>query len=195
MGPNSVFLSLFLLSLTFTILLPLYSSSSLPTQNSTDLISKTCNQTGDYYFNQTAAYDFCVASLESDPRSSSGDVSVFVEILIELASSNVSHTYPYIYQLYNETSEFVMKDRLSVCLKMYESMGRELKEAHYSLSIKNYGGVIDNMGYALDDTVTCAEGFYEPPVRKSPFSQQTSVLEHLCRITLAIDNILVKGSF
>ncbi|XP_058077113.1 pectinesterase inhibitor-like [Magnolia sinica] len=182
MAPNSHYSLMFLLSLT----LILQSSSSQLTQNAIDPIYKVCSQT---------AYDeLCVACLESDPRSSTGDLNVFVDILINLALSNVTNTYPYISKLYNETSEPTMKSCLNQCLIMYEDAIYDLEDALTSLAAMDYSKLHRDMAETLDVALICDGCFTAPPFPKSPLTQQTLFLIQLSSITLAINDMLASSS-
>ncbi|XP_058077308.1 pectinesterase inhibitor-like [Magnolia sinica] len=182
MAPNSHYSLTFLLSLT----LILQSSSSQLTQIAMDPIHEVCSQT---------AYDeLCVACLESDPRSSTGDLNVFADILIGLALSNVTNTCPYISKLYNETAEPVLKNCLNLCLFVYEEAVYDLKDALTSLAAMDYSKLYHDMADTLDAAFTCDDCFTAPPFPTSPLTQQTLFLIQLSGITMIINDMLASSS-
>ncbi|XP_058076308.1 putative invertase inhibitor [Magnolia sinica] len=182
MVPDSHYSLMFLLSLT----LILQSSSSPLTQIAIDPIHKVCSQT---------AYDeFCVACLESDPRSLTGDLNVFADILIGLTLSNVTNTCPYISKLCNKTPEPILKNCLNLCLFMYEEAVYDLQGALTSLVATDYFELLSDMASTLTAAVTCDDCLTAPPVRKSPLTQQTSFLIRLSSITLVIGDMLASSS-
>ncbi|XP_077217821.1 cell wall / vacuolar inhibitor of fructosidase 2-like [Tasmannia lanceolata] len=158
--------------LVFPLLLALFFhqiSASYVTETGTDLIRTTCNQT---YF-----YDLCVSCLESDPRSSTGNLNVFAEIITELALSNMTDITTYISELYNKTTEPVMKERLRICLALYQDGVPTLKKGLTSLKDKNYDDALGYVASAEGDPVNCGNQFSDPRNEK---------LDQLCRIAITM---------
>ncbi|XP_077217824.1 pectinesterase inhibitor 28-like [Tasmannia lanceolata] len=149
----------------------------------TDLIQQTCNKT-DYY-------DLCVSSLESDPRSSNGDLAVFATIFLKLATSNAKGTITQISTLVNGTNDEQLKGRLlSACGPMYGIVKEYLKGAVLSMESKQYIDVNGWLYSAENQIQNCERSFTRPPPLESPIKGRSEVFENLCSIAHVILHLL-----
>lgn len=162
------------------------SSSSVLTQNNTQLIYQTCKQTN--------YSDLCVSSLESDPRSSTPDLSIYAKIIVELSLSNATDTYSYTYKLSsNQTmDDEILKMCLYDCLQVYDIGINNLRQSLIYLDLKEYIQVIRLLGVAQEQGEQCDQFFEKPPVPKSPspLTHRNEVFEQLCSIAIVIVKLL-----
>ncbi|XP_077217825.1 pectinesterase inhibitor-like [Tasmannia lanceolata] len=169
----------FFLIILFLFALSFSQSSANVTQMGTDLIHQTCNKT-DYY-------DLCVSSLESDPRSTSGDLPIFATIFLELATSTANDTVTQISTLVNGTNDEQLKGRLlSACDPMYVIIMENMKEALLYMESKQYIEVRDSLWASSNQVVNCERSFTRPPPLESPIKVRSGVFENLCSIAHVI---------
>ncbi|XP_077218578.1 putative invertase inhibitor [Tasmannia lanceolata] len=112
-----------------------------------------------------------------DPRSSTGNLNVFAEIITELALSNMTDITTYISELYNKTTEPVMKEHLRICLALYQDGVPTLKKGLTSLKDKNYDDAVGFVGSGDSDAVNCGNQFSDP---------RNEELDRLCRIAITM---------
>ena len=79
-------------------------------------------------------YEFCVASLESDPASGTAGPSGLAIVAAKLSVANATHTVSKIGSLMEEESNPSLKDCLSVCSEVHSEAIGHLNEAITDLS-------------------------------------------------------------
>ncbi|KAK0589783.1 hypothetical protein LWI29_018483 [Acer saccharum] len=128
--------------------------------------------------------------LRSDPHSSSEDVKDLAHIMLEAASAYCNETFGQIKKTLNETKisdrpvDKFMRDRLRLCFEMYDSGVNEIQIAIQKLELNDYFNGIRFTKDALDDAVTCEDGFSQSPVKlKSPLTDRFNYFDKLCGIS------------
>ncbi|KAK1326756.1 hypothetical protein QJS10_CPA01g02864 [Acorus calamus] len=180
MSPSSKALPLLLL------LLLLYQSSA-------NLIRDTC-KTG-ARADPNIKYDFCVRSLESDPRSHNAhDLHGLCEASIDLTIRNATRARARAQELMKKARESVARACLSDCMDLYADAVSKLRDSEKAIRSKRYGDANVWISSAMDAPTTCEDGFREESLR-SPLSRENSDVFGLSAITLAITNRLLSWFF
>ncbi|KAG9456391.1 hypothetical protein H6P81_000899 [Aristolochia fimbriata] len=163
-----------------------------------ELVRHTCRRAA--RSNPSLNLDFCVASLEADPRSSSADLRGLGVIVTHLAEANATATQKRIVDLLAEySSDTGERNRLEDCKDMYSDAFDDLKDAEAGFYSKRYRNANLFLGGALDNAVDCEDSwqescftpsFYQGHKYSSPLTTENYNMEQLCRIGLAITAFL-----
>lgn len=151
-----------------------------------DLITKTCSST---HYNE-----MCRTILQSSPNSNGADLYGLAQIVMNIASENVSNIYESINQLQNGTSvDSFLDDCLTDCLESYQDAIDQIEDSVTALEFKAYNDVKTWVAAAMSDAATCDMGFKEKPGYESPIAQMTAVFDQICNIILTITQQLSDG--
>ncbi|XP_068649220.1 putative invertase inhibitor [Aristolochia californica] len=167
------------------LLLP-HQTISSGSATSSQLVRQTCRRAASS--NPYLDYDFCVASLQADRRSSSTDLRGLGIITTNLAEANVTETEKKIDGLQAEASDSYDKNRLEDCKEMYSFAFSELKDAEVAFYLERYSDANIFLSAALDYSVNCEDSWQEEVGHASPLTAENYNLQQLCRIGLAITN-------
>lgn len=145
-----------------------------------EFIEQVCNTT-DYP-------DLCIATLRSDPRSSSADVKELCHIILEKTQANATETVGKAQRFFNQTTDPAMKECFQACMDDYENNANKyLPDAIRSLELKAYEDAAGNASAAIDEAIRCEQSFGEvPKASRSPLTVENDTLFHLCVIALRI---------
>ncbi|THG18100.1 cell wall / vacuolar inhibitor of fructosidase 1-like [Camellia sinensis] len=147
---------------------------SLNYHSRADLIADTCKK--------SEFPDLCNSTLRSDPRSAKADAKGLALIMLEVALTKASTTFNQVKKLLSKTTEPVLKECLSLCAHLYESIIQEIPKAIQNVGSNN-NEAIHQGDLAITDADTC-EGIFneEPNKRKSPFTANNIAVQHLVGI-------------
>ncbi|XP_010911744.1 pectinesterase inhibitor 28 [Elaeis guineensis] len=165
-------------------LLPLSISTQHPTTNSPNLIQRTCNT--------TTYYDFCVASLQSDPESPKADVRGLSAIAVRLAISNATNTSSFAASLAHSATDPSLRAILGACTDKYINARRALRWSLDALSTESYDYAFVHVSAAAEYPHVCRVLFRRYPRLTYPreMARREEVLVHLCTIALEIISLL-----
>ncbi|CAK9145689.1 unnamed protein product [Ilex paraguariensis] len=165
-------------------ILPPSQCSTLVIEKGADLIEKTCRR--------TKYHNLCVSSLHADPRSAKADVKGLARIILELSLAKANVTLVYIQQLYNKTTDPVLKPYFNSCIEQYRDVAEQVLQMAISfLDSNNYKESSTNAEYASTAAQDCEDRFKGPPeVRKSPLTKENNALSQLSSLAGEIVFIL-----
>lgn len=161
-------------------------SSSLAYQ----LLHRTCKEITDK--DPNVGYNFCVASLGSNPKSRTASLEELGAIAINLTLSNATYINWYI-------SHKLMKDKaydpyakacLQDCSELYSDAIPTLQDVINEFKGKDYYKANIDLSAAMDAADTCEEGYKAKKGEKSPLAKEDNVFFQLCAIALAFTNLL-----
>lgn len=104
-------------------------------------------------------YDFCVASLSSDPSSSTADPAGLAIIAAKLSIANATRIVSKIGSLMEAETDPSLKDCLSACSEEYSDAIDHLNDAISRLSSGGFRDAMIFLSAALDASDNCEEGF------------------------------------
>ncbi|XP_041018492.1 pectinesterase inhibitor 12-like [Juglans microcarpa x Juglans regia] len=147
-----------------------------------DLIPIACDH--------TLHKDLCINNLESDPESMEAvDVHGLTTVAVKQAALNATNIRNYITKLDEETSDEVVHQCLSDCFQNYEDAIDQLDDCLNALQSKRYEDVVTWVTAAMNDALTCDEGFKDHG-RQSPLANLRNLFDPLCSIVLSLTNQL-----
>ncbi|KAF3954422.1 hypothetical protein ACB098_11G135100 [Castanea mollissima] len=179
---------------------PLFSSYSLPLLllfistfhaiNANKLIHETCKKCSQT--DPNLSYNFCVDSLQADPKSQSvDDLRELGKISIKLIKQNVTNTRNHIKKLLeNKNSDSFIKSCLSDCFDLYSDAVPTLSQALKDYKAKRYDDANIEVSSVLDASTTCEDGFEEEKGVVSPLTKRNNNTFQLSAIALSIVNML-----
>ncbi|KAL5799082.1 hypothetical protein ACOSQ2_003902 [Xanthoceras sorbifolium] len=187
MKPNLFYFSLSLLLLFF------FSSIFHATSSAHNLVRETCKKCAEN--DPTLDYKFCVASLESIPRSHNTSLHQLGIISITLTRSNVTHTRSYIKKLLKQQKKKKKYDPfirvcLRDCLDLYSDAIPTLKQAVKDYKSKHYEDANILVSSVMDASTTCEDGFHEKKGVVSPLTKRNNDTFQLSAIALSIINMV-----
>ncbi|XWS38684.1 hypothetical protein CRYUN_Cryun19dG0152900 [Craigia yunnanensis] len=165
----------------FFFLLVLVSSNII--QDSCDKVAKSMSNIN---------YDFCVASLEENPKSKTATrVENLLPISVDIAISNATKINSIISKLLeNKNLENYTRMCLEDCSELYSDAGSSLQSASHSVESKAYKAAIFTLSAVLTDSDTCEEGFKEKEGLVSPLLKENNDFYQLTAISLAFASML-----
>ncbi|KAL6318102.1 hypothetical protein AAG906_035247 [Vitis piasezkii] len=171
----------------YLCLLSLFFYSSL----SSDLVHQACQKLA--HSDPKLNYDFCVASLESDPKSPTVSLEELGAISVMLTISNATYLQSYIFNLledirFDPYSKACLKD----CLELYSDAIDTLRVALDHFKTKHYSDAKQGFSSAMDASDTCEEGFMEKKGEASPLTKEDDSFFQLCAMDLAFGTILER---
>ncbi|KAF8379145.1 hypothetical protein HHK36_028574 [Tetracentron sinense] len=154
-----------------------------------DLIHKTCRKSAKK--DPNLRFDFCVTSLEADPKSHCADLQELGVISMELALANATHTRSHAKKLLKHKKlDPYTKACLHDCFDLYSDAIPTLKQAIKDYNSKRYFDANIKMSSAMDDASTCEEGFKEKKGVVSPLTKRNNNMFQLSAIALSIINMV-----
>ncbi|XP_078152788.1 cell wall / vacuolar inhibitor of fructosidase 2 [Carex rostrata] len=174
----------FLLSLS---LAPLILSHSLQNHPShpTPLIQSTCNA--------TAYYEFCIASLASDPAgSTASDVRSLSVVAINIAMTNATNTSSIASTLAQKATDPSLRALLRTCATKYVAAQDALHSATQSIKEEMYDYAFIHVSAAAEYPSVCRVLFKQAPRLTYPpeLERREEGLEMLCKIALDMISLL-----
>ncbi|KAL7175367.1 hypothetical protein ACSBR2_029048 [Camellia fascicularis] len=147
---------------------------SLNYHSHADLIADTCKK--------SEYPDLCNSTLRSDPRSAKADATGLARIMLEAALIKASTTFNQVKKLLSKTTEPVLKQCLTDCTDLYESIVEEIPKAIQNVGSDN-NEAIHQGDLAITDADTCDFIFSDGPnKRKSPFTANSTAVQNLVAI-------------
>ncbi|CAK7356222.1 unnamed protein product [Dovyalis caffra] len=138
--------------------------------------------------------DFCVASLEANPKSNNASLEELVEISTKLAISNVTNISYYISQLLNAKSiDKYTAGALQDCLELYSDANSTLHDFILDLKSKAYFKANVDVSTAMDSSSTCENGFKERTGAVFPSTKENDTFFPLTAIIIAFINMLSRS--
>ncbi|KAK9269090.1 hypothetical protein L1049_000859 [Liquidambar formosana] len=145
-----------LMSLT-TIFLLISQFSVLADDN---LIEKTCKQ--------TPFYDLCVATLQNDSRSTSGNVPALGGIMVDAVAVKATELLHHIQELLKGTTDPKVKRSLKECASIYHAVrDADVPQATQAFAFGNYKFAEQAMNDAANEADTCQSKFVRSPLTVS----------------------------
>jgi pectinesterase inhibitor-like protein len=134
--------------------------------------------------------DFCVASLQADPKSGSANVVGLAQIATDLTSKNATSTKAKIQNLLSNpgNGNSNIKPELSTCHDLYSEMIGHLSDAASAISSFHYDDAKTYLSAALDAPSDCEDAFSEKGT-SSVLSKENANATQLSAIALALLNI------
>ncbi|XWS38682.1 hypothetical protein CRYUN_Cryun19dG0152000 [Craigia yunnanensis] len=157
---------------------------------SSDVIQDSCDKAAKG--NGNINYDFCVASLEENPKSKTVTrVEDLLPISVDIAISNATRISSIISKLLkNKNLENYTRMCLEDCSELYSYAGSSLQCASHSIESKAYRAANLAISAALDDSNTCEKGFKDKEGLVSPLSKENNDFFQLTAIPLAFASML-----
>ncbi|KAJ9152587.1 hypothetical protein P3X46_026141 [Hevea brasiliensis] len=137
------------------------------------------------------SYNFCVRSLEANPKTQNATLEELVNISIKLTISNATNISSSISQLLNQKNlDAYTRGALQDCLELYSDANSELNEAMCDLKKKDYFKANIDVSSAMDSSTTCEDGFKEKKGMVSPLTKENNAFFQWTAIVLAFINML-----
>nr|A9YUH4.1 RecName: Full=Putative invertase inhibitor; AltName: Full=Pollen allergen Pla or 1; AltName: Full=Pollen allergen Pla or 1.0101; AltName: Allergen=Pla or 1.0101; Flags: Precursor [Platanus orientalis]ABY21305.1 pollen allergen Pla o 1 [Platanus orientalis] len=155
---------------------------------SADIVQGTCKKVAQRSPNVN--YDFCVKSLGADPKSHSADLQGLGVISANLAIQQGSKIQTFIGRILKSKVDPALKKYLNDCVGLYADAKSSVQEAIADFKSKDYASANVKMSAALDDSVTCEDGFKEKKGIASPVTKENKDYVQLTAISLAITKLL-----
>ncbi|KAJ1692910.1 hypothetical protein LUZ63_009608 [Rhynchospora breviuscula] len=133
-------------------------------------------------------HDFCVTSLQVDPKSASANYVSLAQIATKLASENATSTKAKIKDLLAQPGNGNIKPELSTCQDLYSEMIDSLSDAAKAISSFHYDDAMTYLSAALDAPADCEDTFAEKR-NASVLSVEDANAKQLTAIALAFLNI------
>ncbi|KAJ9185953.1 hypothetical protein P3X46_005521 [Hevea brasiliensis] len=171
--------------MSFSILFFFLLVLAIPTHQTSDLVTKTCDQ--------TLYKDLCNSALASAPESEVTDVQSLAKFALKMTSLNAVEIHKRISLLFNTSSDEFIKQCLTDCSEIYTDATDQLEDSMVALDFKSYNDVNTWVTAAMTDAQSCEDGFNEKSGIVSPLSDINKKFTQLCSISLAITNLLDKN--
>ena len=130
---------------------------SLPCFTDASLLSSTCSRVSRQL---SVSHDFCLTSLQVDPKSASANLTCLLQNSINLTIKNTTDIMSHVRYLLVEKTYSHLKEGLSCCQIEYTRAFNYLSEALHQISKKPSKQYKDNtkssLGDAMDAMVSCA---------------------------------------
>lgn len=151
-----------------------------------DIVEQSCMQAakGD----PNLDYNFCVASLKSNPKSQNAtSLEELVFISVEQSLSNATKIFvPKVLDLLKgKNIDKFKKNCLESCLELYNDSISSLNDAVKDVNSKDFEKANLDLSSALDAPSTCEDGFKEKTGAVSPLTTENNVFSQLNLIPLA----------
>ncbi|RRT34815.1 hypothetical protein B296_00057137 [Ensete ventricosum] len=158
------------------------SLASSPPPSPSSLIQSTCSLTSNY--------DFCVATLQSDPHSlKANDVRSLSTIAVKMASATAKSTSKYASaQAKNATEAAAVRSGFRTCAEKYGNAGEALRSALDSLAGENYDYAYVHVSAAQEYASACGRLFQRSSGVGYPdaMAEREADLKRLCGTALDI---------
>ncbi|KAK9190682.1 hypothetical protein WN943_019291 [Citrus x changshan-huyou] len=167
---------------------------------SSNLIQDSCENAAKN--DPNLSYEFCVASLEANPRSQNATLQELVIISLGLTISNAKNISSHIEQLLSLKSfDKHTKIGLQDCLELYSDAHSTLLEAMENVKLKDYEGANVEISSAMDASTTCEDGLKEKKVSHATNIQGLALiamelaLENATNTISSIEKLLTSRTF
>ncbi|CAL9202661.1 unnamed protein product [Musa hybrid cultivar] len=158
------------------------SLASSPSPSPSSLIQSTCSLTSNY--------DFCVATLQSDPHSlKANDVRSLSTIAVTMASATAKSTSRYATaQAKNATEAAAARSGFRTCAEKYRYAGEALRSALDSLAGENYDYAYVHVSAAQEYASACGRLYQRSSGVAYPdaMAERDEDLKRLCGTALDI---------
>ncbi|XP_054782905.1 putative invertase inhibitor [Prosopis cineraria] len=181
-------------SFSLLILFIIFFLSFNATTSFNHLIQETCKKSSES--DPNISLNFCISSLESDPRSHSvTSLTNLGLISMNLIRTNVSESRVYIEHLLKKTKkkkntkgskDRYIREYLKDCLELYSDAITTLEEAIGDYKRKRYVDSNVKVSSVLDASSTCEDGFEEKRGVVSPLTKRNNDTFQLSAIALSI---------
>lgn len=170
------------------VLVFILSIVSVPHFINASFVSQACTKAA--ASSPTINRDFCIASLQADPKSGSVNFVGLAQIATDLTSKNATSTKAKINNLLANPGNGSdnIKPELSTCLDLYSGMIDHLSDAARAISSFRYDDAKTYLSAALDAPSDCEDAFSEKGTG-SVLSKEDSNATQLSAIALALLNI------
>ncbi|OUZ99186.1 Pectinesterase inhibitor domain [Macleaya cordata] len=158
--------------------------------NGDDIVSDTCKKAA--ASDPQLKFDFCVSSLQANPKSKIADLLGLGVISMELSSSNATYIRSYIGKLLKDGQgvDPRAKKNLQDCLELYSNAIVDVQYAIIALKARDFMEANTQMSAAMDASTTCEDGFKEDKGLVSPLAKEDNDFFQLTAISLAITNLV-----
>nr|AVA07416.1 invertase inhibitor [Dendrobium catenatum] len=148
--------------------------------------STVCSFLGASY----VSYDYCMAVLSSDPRSSTADPHGLALITGDLALANATAVRSTIKLLLNNSSDPFIHTCLSHCRKIYDGAISDVRKAAHATARRNYAAAEELFDGVLNAPADCEATFAARPVASSPIVKEDNEFSDIACLGRAINNYL-----
>ncbi|KAF8038304.1 hypothetical protein BT93_B0982 [Corymbia citriodora subsp. variegata] len=170
----------------------LHAASPVDGGSTTNIIHETCKKCA--HEDPNVSYEFCVASLESNPYSHCADLRGLGLISIKLLRHNMTRTRAYTEKLLqSEKMDPSVRACLQDCLELYSDAVPTLAEAIRAYKGGRYDDANIDLSSVMDAPSTCEDGFSETGVG-SPLGRRNKDAFRLSAIALSIVTMLSRAS-
>ncbi|KAF5732834.1 putative invertase inhibitor [Tripterygium wilfordii] len=164
----------------------LFTSHALAEQ---DIIDSTCQKCSKH--DPNIAYNFCVTSLQADPRTYRADLHKLGLISIKLVHHNLTTTRQRIKEMLKEmANDPYIRACLDDCLELYSGAIDKIKQSIQDYKSKHYEDANIHISSVMDASNTCEDGFKEKEGAVSPLTKRNNNVFQLSAIALTIINML-----
>nr|DAD19417.1 TPA_asm: hypothetical protein HUJ06_020880 [Nelumbo nucifera] len=153
-----------------------------------DVVEETCKKVAAK--EPGMSYDFCVASLQADPKSRTADLPGLGVISMKLMISNATNVNEYIKQLLKDGKlENMTRQALEDCSSLYSDSISSVKDAINDFKSKDYNGANIKISAAMEAPTTCGEGLSEGKAKESGLTERNDAFYKLSGIALVITTL------
>ncbi|OVA07568.1 Pectinesterase inhibitor domain [Macleaya cordata] len=162
--------------------------------NGVDITDETCKKAANT--SPKLIYNFCVSSLQANPKSQTADLRELGVISMELCMNNATYISSHIVKLLEEDQTRVLVDPrakkyLRDCLYLYNNAIPDVEDAIKAFEDKDNFSANIKMSAAMDASITCEDGFKEEEDLVSPLAKEDGDFFQLTATALAINNLVV----
>ncbi|XP_039001305.1 uncharacterized protein LOC120127458 [Hibiscus syriacus] len=141
--------------------------------------------------------DLCLSRLGAEPASQDAkDVAALALIAINVASSNGSETASFIRQTLSESAELLApttEQNFEDCSENFEDAMQDLDDALALVTSRDFKGMRNEVGTALDDANECASALNQGEGKDLELFNKTNTFLQLCSIVDDLANILAPS--
>ncbi|KAL5717893.1 hypothetical protein ACHQM5_010849 [Ranunculus cassubicifolius] len=149
-----------------------------------DIVADTCNKLVDNHL----TYNFCVAFLQTDPKSKTSNIQELDLISIELSIANLTSYIPFIQdQIKNHGGDAETRSSLTACLVTYDDGISSLYQAKKLFESWDYSGTLELLRNAAGTPDQCEGKFSK---QNSPLTEMNNICRSVLIIPLHITSLL-----
>ncbi|KAF5731570.1 Plant invertase/pectin methylesterase inhibitor superfamily protein [Tripterygium wilfordii] len=155
-----------------------------------DIINTTCQKCSQH--DPKIDYNFCVTSLQADPRTRSADLRKLGLISIKLLAHNLTTTRQSIEGMLKKKkiNDPHIRACLNDCLELYSDAIDTIEQSNKDYKSKHYEDANMDISSVMDASTTCEHGFKEKDGASSPLTKRNNNVFQLSAIALSIINML-----
>ncbi|KAI4315171.1 hypothetical protein L6164_028012 [Bauhinia variegata] len=152
--------------------------------NGSDFVRQSCWEASKS--DPKLSYGFCVACLESIPKSQPTSIEELVDMTIQITESNTTNIVSIISKLLqNQTFTQHEKACLKDCFHLYSDALSELQDALNAFKSKDLDTANIKVSAVLDACVTCEDQFKDKKGEACPLTNDNNIYFQLNAISLA----------